>query len=57
MCGFNLYIKALASELDHSNFGFLVTYVTFFMEFPEFEIPEVCSNKVRTRCITQGTKS
>lgn len=33
MGGFVSYIKTLVSELEHSNFGFLVTYVAFFSGF------------------------
>lgn len=44
----------LVYELDRSNFGFLLTFVAFFLGFPEFEILEVCSKKVRCRYIYIG---
>lgn len=47
MSGFISYLKTLAWERDHSNFGFLVTYVAFSLGFPEFKIVEGCSERVR----------
>lgn len=51
MGGFVSYIKTLVSELEHSNFGFLVTYVAFFSGFSWVWNIEVYSKKVRCHCI------